>query len=596
MASNFFNKASLVMVPDAPIDGIQPSVKPEDRSGDFTFTRGSNLSATRVNKSQLIEKGRENLLTYSNDFSQGVWLTNNASVASGQSGYDGSNNAWALISTATNSRHRIVQTFTGGSSSVVTYSVFAKSNGYNFIRIIENASTGDFATFNLLSGSVANNTGIANTAIIASVGNGWYRCSISVAGANTTRFDIYAMETSGSTDFLGDGVSGAYIQDAQAELGLAATSVITTGAGTVQAGLLENTPRLDYSGGATCPSLLLEPSRTNIFSQSEYYNTYWNRSNSSVANNQSTSPEGLINASVLSVVSPSQAGINVLSSWSDSTTYTMSAFVKKKIGSYIGFGLYGNTLGDNWVKWNLDNGTSTINNLWTNANFEDYGNGWYRISATITTTTGNTSRSGFKLNPMKNSSYSNGNVGDEVYIYGVQLESNASYPTSYIPTYGTSQTRSADISKLTGSNFTDVFSGNGTIYTNFENKDNAEAIGYWARGSSGGTYGDMIKTAFSVSNRLQVEVRANQVSQVVYNSAVTSIGFHKVAVSYNNGDVVIYMDGVKLATYEDKTMPDLNELYIGQYIDTNFRSATKKEFLIFPTALSDDECIALTTI
>ena len=214
------------------------------------------------------------------------------------------------------------------------------------------------------------------------------------------------------------------------------------------------------------------------------------------------------------------------------------------------------------------------------------GNNIWKVSATIPAG-GNAANNG----AIKYTSQSNKGFR----IVGWQME-EGSYATSYIPTYGTSQTRVQDISKLTGSNFTDVFSGNGTIYTNFENKDNAEAIGYWARGSSGGTYGDMIKTAFSVSNRLQVEVRANQVSQVVYNSAVTSIGFHKVAVSYNNGDVVIYMDGVKLATYEDKTMPDLNELYIGQYIDTNFRSATKKEFLIFPTALSDDECIALTTI
>jgi hypothetical protein len=68
MASNFFNKASLVMVPDAPIDGKLPSVKPEDRSGDFTFSRGSNLAATRINKDGLIEKGRENLLLQSNQF------------------------------------------------------------------------------------------------------------------------------------------------------------------------------------------------------------------------------------------------------------------------------------------------------------------------------------------------------------------------------------------------------------------------------------------------------------------------------------------------------------------------------------------------
>ena len=32
--------------------------------GDFTFSRGSNLAATRVGPTGLIEKGRENLLTY----------------------------------------------------------------------------------------------------------------------------------------------------------------------------------------------------------------------------------------------------------------------------------------------------------------------------------------------------------------------------------------------------------------------------------------------------------------------------------------------------------------------------------------------------
>ena len=95
MASNFFNKASLVMVPDAPIDGKLPSVKPEDRSGDFTFSRGSNLAATRVNKSGLIEKGRENLLLQSNQFDT-TWTYNGTSVTSGQEGYDGSSDAWLL--------------------------------------------------------------------------------------------------------------------------------------------------------------------------------------------------------------------------------------------------------------------------------------------------------------------------------------------------------------------------------------------------------------------------------------------------------------------------------------------------------------------
>ena len=98
MASNFFNKASLVMVPDAPIDGKLPSVKPEDCSGDFTFSRGSNLAATRVNKDGLIEKGRENLLLQSNTFSS--WGTVGVNWLGGQSGYDSSNDAWILTDTA----------------------------------------------------------------------------------------------------------------------------------------------------------------------------------------------------------------------------------------------------------------------------------------------------------------------------------------------------------------------------------------------------------------------------------------------------------------------------------------------------------------
>ena len=36
---------------------------------EFTFARGSNLSATRIDRAGLIVKGRENVLTYSNDFS-----------------------------------------------------------------------------------------------------------------------------------------------------------------------------------------------------------------------------------------------------------------------------------------------------------------------------------------------------------------------------------------------------------------------------------------------------------------------------------------------------------------------------------------------
>ena len=57
---------------------------------EFTFARGSNLAATRVAANGLIEKGRENLLTQSNNFSDSDWTDQlDGSIVSGQSCYDG---------------------------------------------------------------------------------------------------------------------------------------------------------------------------------------------------------------------------------------------------------------------------------------------------------------------------------------------------------------------------------------------------------------------------------------------------------------------------------------------------------------------------
>ena len=64
--SNALEQASLIMVPSGYEDGTLGSLKPTDGSGDFTFSRGSNTSATRVNADGYIEKGYENLLEQSN--------------------------------------------------------------------------------------------------------------------------------------------------------------------------------------------------------------------------------------------------------------------------------------------------------------------------------------------------------------------------------------------------------------------------------------------------------------------------------------------------------------------------------------------------
>ena len=67
---SFYDDASLVFLPSggAGKDTKAYSIKPRTGDGDFTFSRGSNLTATRVDSNGLIEKGRENLLLQSNSF------------------------------------------------------------------------------------------------------------------------------------------------------------------------------------------------------------------------------------------------------------------------------------------------------------------------------------------------------------------------------------------------------------------------------------------------------------------------------------------------------------------------------------------------
>jgi hypothetical protein len=109
---SLFDDASLAMIPSAYKDGKLYSIKPTDGSGDFTFTRGSNLAATRVDENGLIEKGRENLVLQSNQFDT-TWALGGATITSGQADKDGGTDAWALTSTTTNGAHRVLQTFTG---------------------------------------------------------------------------------------------------------------------------------------------------------------------------------------------------------------------------------------------------------------------------------------------------------------------------------------------------------------------------------------------------------------------------------------------------------------------------------------------------
>ena len=554
---------------------------------EFTFARGSNLSATRIDRAGLIVKGRENLLLQSNQFDT-TWTTSNASVTSGQSGYDGTNDAWKLESTTT-----------GGSfvkqdlsqSGVSTSSIYLKAGNANFVYFRVGGGTSQGGFINLTNGSVSD---LLNSPIeikATSVGNGWFRCVV-VVNTSVTNVRYYVGDSAGSTSSnIG---SFVYIQDAQLEIGLAASPYIPTTTTSAQAGVLENTPRLNYTTGVANPYLLLEPSRTNLIAQSEYFgDSYWTKIGSSVVSGF-TSPEGLSNAYKL--VEDTSTGTHRVDSieWifiTGGTTVTQSVYVKANGRTIVG--LQDNALGAGHAVFNLS--TVTVLAVYgVSAKIETLPNGWFRISYTFVS--GGSGSMPYKTGIFALDTYTSGTplsnpyTGDGtsgLYIYGAQLEIG-SYPTSYIPTYSVSATRAQDTCNKADASG-EINSTEGVLYTEIA-KNNV-------LGSEGGLFlrkdtSNEIRLNLAPNNRINLFVNVGGVLQVYMdNSTFTLEDYNKIAVKYKLNDYSVFVNGTKIYTDTSALVPaDMNEL--------KFNSLYGKvnAIQVYKEALTDAELATLTTI
>lgn len=619
--SSLKDLASLIMIPSLVKDNRLDTVKPlgngiihpdstgkndgtdgsTPSKGNFTFARGSNLAATRVNAAGLIEKGRENLLLQSNQFDT-TWIKNNgSSFASGKEGYDGTNNAWQFnVSTTTNSAAYQQFSFSG----VGTFSAYFKKGTIDKVAFANFAGSAYECWFDLTNGTIGQQTGDLIDAKIVSVGDGWYRCSITDLNNGNSYFQLKPSNAFSTASTAGH----IFIQNAQLESGLVATDYIPTITATGKVGILEDLPRLDYSGGATCPSLILEPLRTNLVQFSEHFGaSYWTKSGSSIVSNNAISPDGNLNASKL--VEGSNNGIhfiNVVVSVSNATQYTSSIFVKsaerKKFGIRDGFS-------NAYVTINLIDGSIiSSNNVVPTPKITKLKNDWYEISYTFQTAATSATLKAYPLpdsytsgSPETYSYQGDGTSG--VYIYGAQFELGNSQ-TSYIPTYGTSVTRSKD---ACSSSSVSISSTDFTIF--FEAKDfcliNGRAGGSYANiqfvfSPTGGAYDSGGSYHIYANSLYYWNGVTNTSFGVIFNSQTDS----KFALVKRGNKGIIYANGVKkteitLPSGADAKVINWDTIDLTQSLQDaqgDVFGSNYKQLIKFNTALSDSELASLTTI
>jgi len=199
--------------------------------------------------------------------------------------------------------------------------------------------------------------------------------------------------------------------------------------------------------------LLVEEARTNLVTYSEDFSgTGWTGA-TIVSTNVTSSPDG---TSTADLVYPSSTGFYRARyiPITTSGTVTLSAYVKSAGWRYINLSMVATVAA---VKFDLiDNAYNVVNSNYSNADIHSVGNGWFRIQAACDVATVNGDAFAITFSDdFAGGMYATTSGTSGIYIWGAQLEVG-SFPTSYIPTSGSTVIRAADVASLTNSSIYDT--------------------------------------------------------------------------------------------------------------------------------------------
>ena len=358
-------------------------------------------------------------------------------------------------------------------------------------------------------------------------------------------------------------------------------------------------PRFDHDP-ETLESLglLVEESRTNLLRYTNDIgnapNPYWiqNSIGVNVIPNATLSPDGQMNATFVqeNLVNTShyiRHPSSHIPSDKTNTIFTYSVYIKPNGRTNI---IFYNDIGGTISRFNLDNPSSNV---------EILPDGWYKLIGQYTSDSINPQNTSFFIG-MEDAEYTDFVYGSKVYqgdgtsgfyVWGAQCE-EGSFPTSYIPTSGSTETRSADEASITGSNFSRWYNqSEGTVFSDLKS-NYKNGTGAWSMHTGTSTIvSNSIHLTQSTFNRYEFQVYNGSTQVSLYSTEIISASAsNRIATAYSTNNYAASFNGLTPGVDTSGTLPvSLSTLSIGRRTNNSVTqmSGTIFRLTYYPYRLPD---------